>query len=254
MTESASGPASSGVVLGIVLGLLMWLLNYVDPVTMIILIVILSIVFAVAIGLPARYLIGKIRRERAAATVVPPAAPVFAMPPPPVPSGPVGPPAPAPALPVWPLFEPLVFLETNQEKNLLLMTQNAGVPPDRLLLLLAFASNFQLQELGLSQAEVVRISRVEGEDVVPPGDLDKIGYLIEKHFGKGQGYKVVLSSIETLVEANGPKNVRRLLDVAREVAMSSRGSMLVSLDPKAIAKDPVAMLERGATLLKIPIT
>lgn len=269
MAETVSGPVSSAVVLGIVIGLLLWLMNYTDPVTMIFIIIVLAILLGVAVGIPVRHLIHKLAAERQAlaayhatpspaGSVVPSgtptftAAPVAAAAPATAPAAAAAPPGPPPPFPPWPLFEPLVFLETSMEKDLLQMARNAEIPPDRLLLLLAFSSDYVLQEMGLGGVETVRISRVEAEDVVPPGDLDKIGYLIEKHLSRGTGYKVVLSSIETLVEANGPKNVRRLLDVAREVAQTSRGSVLVSLDPKALSKDPVAMLTRGAAMVKAP--
>ena len=67
-----------------------------------------------------------------------------------------------------------------------------------------------------------------------------------QHFSKGQRYNVVLPSVESLVEAAGVKNVRRLLDVARELAQSATGSVLFSLDPRALSPDKVAIIERGS--------
>ncbi|MCL5984628.1 MAG: DUF835 domain-containing protein [Candidatus Thermoplasmatota archaeon] len=266
MSSGAGSTAASGVVLGIITALLLWFLNYVDPITMVFLAVFLGALFGIAVGVPARSLNKKILKERKKLGEAPafyPAAPAAQAPPqPPLPVQPsTASPAPpvataasilvaqAPPAPAWPLFEPLCFLETSRERDLLEIAGAAGLPPQRLLVFLTQTAEVLLPEYGLAGVEAIKLSRVEGEDVVSPGDLDRLGYLIEKHFAKGQGYKVVLPSVEALVEAAGVKNVRRLLDVARELAQGSAGSLLLSIFPKALPEEQVAILERGATLL-----
>jgi hypothetical protein len=236
------------VVIGIVLALLLWMLGEVDQYTMVILLIVLAIVGGVAAGVPAIILRRKIAKARVQSSPqVPPSQPA------PVAVAPllVQPVAPPEAKPVqakltWPLFEPLCVMRTGAEKEVLELAGSSGVPNDRLLVFLTQVSEVTLPRYGLESVETVRLSRVEGEDVVSPGDLEKLGYIIEKHFSRGQGYKVVLPSVESLVEAAGIKNVRRLLDVARELAQGAAGSVLFSLDTQALSPDQVAILERGA--------
>ena len=263
MSSGAGSTVASGVVLGIITALLLWFLNYVDPITMVFLAVILGALFGIAVGVPAHSLNKKILKERkklgeapafypaALATQAPPlpVQPSAANTAPPVAVAASIPAAQAPPPSAWPLFEPLCFLETSRERDLLEIAGAAGLPPQRLLVFLTQTAEVLLPEYGLAGVEAIKLSRVEGEDVVSPGDLDRLGYLMEKHFAKGQGYKVVLPSVEALVEAAGVKNVRRLLDVARELAQGSAGSLLLSIFPKALPEEQVAILERGATLL-----
>lgn len=252
MTASAASVASRGVIVGIVVALNLWFLNLVDQYTMLLLLVGLAVVGGVLAWVPALIL----RRKIAAAKVRahPPPSPYAPVPP----SGsPLAPP-PVPAaqsvspVPSWPFSEPMCVVETPVERGLLEFAGRAGQPPERVLVFLTQTAPSALPGLGLLGVETVKLSRVEGEDVVAPGNLDILGDLIERHLSKGQGYGVVLPAVEVLVEASGVKNVRRLLDVAREIAQGSSGSVLYSVDPRALSPEQVAILERGA--LKIPVT
>jgi hypothetical protein len=187
------------------------------------------------------------------ASVPPPVAPV------PVPATEVSPPAvpvaapvisPPEVVPQWP-FQPLTVLETTDEKNVWKVVGKSGLQRDGLLCFTREAPSLLTGEFGLQGATIYRLSRVEGENTVGPGELEKIIDIIERHLAKGSGRAVVLPSLEGLVEATSVKSVGRLLEVARDLAQTSRSAVLVSFDPKTLPENQAALLRRGAVRLAI---
>jgi hypothetical protein len=157
--------------------------------------------------------------------------------------------APSPtSIPQWP-FLPLSVLETANEGNVWVVVRSSGLPRDSLLCFTRETPSLLTGEYGLSGAAIYRISRVEGEDTVTPGDLEKICSLAERHFAKSSGRAVVLPGLETLVDSSSAKNVARLLEVMRDLAQQSRGAVLVSFDPESLPSNQAAMLRRGAVRL-----
>lgn len=144
--------------------------------------------------------------------------------------------------------QPLAVYETAEESSLWEVVRTARLSPEKLLCFTRLTPQELSSRFGLAGAKIVRISRVEAEDAVPPSDLEKIAYLIERHL-TARGCAVVLPGLESLVEASSLKGVGRLLEVAREVAQASQGAVLVSLNPRALAETQTALLERGATRL-----
>jgi len=167
----------------------------------------------------------------------------------PEPSAPV-PPAPSgTGSKAWPLTEPLCVLETSDEREVWRTVKTAPVSGE---LLLGFTTRLPediLKEFDMTGIRLLKVSRVQGDSVVHPGDLDRIGSFIERHFEAGPGRFVVLPCLENLVEAGNVSNVRRLLEVARDLAMQTRGSMLVSVDKASLPDAVVATLERGVVRL-----
>ncbi len=149
----------------------------------------------------------------------------------------------------WPLDEPLCVLETNRERDAWEATKALHLSPDRIIGFTTFPPEDLAHDLGIPAASIFKISRVEGEGNVDPGDLERIGNFIERHLGGGEGRVVVLPAVENLVEAGNVRNVRRLLEVVRDLAQGSRGSMLVTLDPVSLPEAQVTLLERGARKL-----
>lgn len=106
-----------------------------------------------------------------------------------------------------------------------------------------------VKRYGLDGASVVRISRVEtspGSVQVAPTNLDTMADLIEKHLRTGDGRGVVLPSLEALILANSTRDVVRLVEVARDLALDRRGSILFTVNPAAVSAADLAQIERGA--------
>lgn len=152
--------------------------------------------------------------------------------------------------PTWPLDEPLCVMETNREKDVWTVAQRARVPPEKVIGFTTLSPEEIAQEFGVLLSSIRKVSRVEGEENVDPGNLEKIGNIIERHLEGGEGRVVVLPALENLVEAGNVRNVRRLLEVVRDLAQGSKGSMLVSLDPVSLPEANVSLLERGAFKLR----
>jgi hypothetical protein len=152
---------------------------------------------------------------------------------------------------LWPASEPLCAIEASQEDVVWEFVRHNAPAPDRVL---AFTFGFPeevAQRSGLPRSVFHRISRVEGKDSLTPGDLEKIGYLVERHLAGREGCLVVLPCLENLVEVNQTRNVRRLLDVLRDFASGTKGSILFSLDPVSLPATSVTLLERGAKRVNI---
>jgi hypothetical protein len=270
--------ALSGAVMGIAGGLLLWLLGYVGPILFIPFIIIGAVIGAVVFGVPAILFERKVEREKQEAVASPgagPASPYVVINVAPqgraessqpqsasssVVNIPVyatqagasaGPSATAPGGPAdrppraWPPVEPLCVMETSDEKEVWKTVRAASLPVDRVLGFTTRLPEDIAVEFGLTGITFLKISRVQGDKTVDPGDLDRIGSLIEMHFAAGQGRYVALPCLENLVQAGNVANVRRLLEVARDLASQSRGSMLVSVDRASLPESIVATLERG---------
>ncbi len=154
------------------------------------------------------------------------------------------------APPTWPLDEPLCVMETNREKDVWAVAQRAHILPEKIIGFTTLPPEEIAQEFGVLLTSVRKVSRVEGDANVDPGDLERIGNIIERHLEGGEGRVVVLPALENLVEAGNVRNVRRLLEVVRDLAQGSKGSMLVSLDPVSLPEANVSLLERGTFKLR----
>lgn len=150
--------------------------------------------------------------------------------------------------PVWQPAAPLSVLEGADEELVWSVVGASGVPASKLLCFTRLLPSELEGRYRLRGATILRISRSEGEGAVAPSDLERIGYLSEKHLS-APGQAVVLPGIESLVEANSVKNVGRLLEVLKEAAQGSQGAVLASLDPRTLDATKVALLERGARRL-----
>lgn len=148
--------------------------------------------------------------------------------------------------PHWPMEEPMCVLESSREEEIWEVVKAAAVPAERVIAFTTEPPDSVAALLGFPASTFRRISRVEGEENFPPGDLERIGNAIERHLEMGEGHLVVLPGLENLVEAGNVRNVRKLLEVLRDLAQGSKGSVLVSLDPVSLPDASVTLLERGA--------
>ncbi len=87
------------------------------------------------------------------------------------------------------------------------------------------------------------------ENKIKPGDLDRIGHLLEAHLRTGEGKAVVVEALDMIIDANQVKGARRLLDVVREIAQENKGTVLVQLNPSSLPLAERTRLEEGATVL-----
>lgn len=149
-------------------------------------------------------------------------------------------------VPTWPLTEPLCYMETGREKDVWEVVRKAQIAPDKFIGFTTAPCESVCSDLGFPVDIFRKISRIEAEDSMAPGDLERIGNYIERHLEGGEGRVVVLPGLENLVEAGNVRNVRRLLEVLRDLAQGSHGSILVALDPGSLPEASVTLLERGA--------
>lgn len=151
---------------------------------------------------------------------------------------------------------PLTVWEGVKETDLWPRVKETVREPSQLLAITGGPSERIASRYGLEGASVVRISRVDaaagGEEVVRPSDLDRLADRIEKHLSAGERRVVVLPDVEALLAASGTKNVNRLLEVCRDVALYHKGSILFTVDPLAVAPADLALIERNARKVEPP--
>jgi hypothetical protein len=164
------------------------------------------------------------------------------------------PPSAAPArkgaLPSWPMT-PLTTVETVDVNLFWEIVGKSGVEREKLLLLCVEAPGTLGASHGLSGASFKRLANIEGEDNLNPGDVDRIAVVIEDHLQRGPGRSVAIRGIERVVDRAGLKNTARLLQVACEVAESTRGAIIVCLDPSRLTMEERRRLEEDAQVLRI---
>lgn len=165
----------------------------------------------------------------------------------PEPSDPTLPPRP-PSASVFP-EEPLCHLETPREEELWERVGSTGIPAGDVLGFTRRDPSELTSRYGLAGASLFRISTVEAEGALRPVELEKIASLIERHLATGSRKVVVIASVEHLVEATNVRNVRRLLDVSRDLAFPVHGTVLFSMDASSLPAEQSALLKRGSHLL-----
>jgi PKD repeat protein len=151
-------------------------------------------------------------------------------------------------LPAWP-EGPLTVLETSERMAVLRMAANAPIPKEDVLLLVKESPEVVEKEAGLKGMNVMQVAISDGENKIKPGDLDRIGHLLEAHLRTGEGKAVVVEALDMIIDANQVKGARRLLDVVREMAQENKGTVLVQLNPSSLPLAERTRLEEGATVL-----
>jgi hypothetical protein len=150
----------------------------------------------------------------------------------------------------WPMV-PLTLVESTDPKRFWRIAVASGMERSKMLVLAPDSPAVVTGKYGLAGAKVWRITRTEGEENVNPGDLEKIGYLIEKHLEQGAGRAVLLHGLARFIDAQGFRNARRLLDVARESAETNRGAVLALIDPGTLEPAQLRQLEEGASVIRL---
>lgn len=149
----------------------------------------------------------------------------------------------------WPMV-PLTLLETRDPQRLWAKAAASGTERDKMLVISPELPGKVAGVYGLAGATVWRLTRIEGENNLPPADVDRVGHVIESHFSKGSARTVVLTGIEKIVDAAGLRSTVRLLEVVRDLAETTRGAVLLSVNPELLKPEELRQLEEGATVLR----
>ncbi|MDE1837616.1 MAG: PKD domain-containing protein [Euryarchaeota archaeon] len=152
--------------------------------------------------------------------------------------------------PAWPMV-PLTVVEAKDPASFWEMVAGSGLDRTKLLVFSLEAPGSIAATYGLVGATLWRISRTEGEENLAPGDVDRMGDLIERHFSKGSGRAVVLRGIERIIDSAGLRSAVRLIEVAREVGEETRGAVLVHLNPDNVQVNERRQLEEGAKIVRL---
>jgi hypothetical protein len=150
----------------------------------------------------------------------------------------------------WPMV-PLTLVEASDPARFWRIAVASGMERSKILVLAPDSPAVVTGKYGLAGAKVWRITRTEGDENVNPSDLEKIGYLIEKHLEQGAGRAVLVHGLGRLIDSSGFRNTRRLVDVAKESAETNRGAILAFIDPVTIEPAQLRQLEEGASVIRI---
>jgi hypothetical protein len=101
-------------------------------------------------------------------------------------------------------------------------------------------------------AEVLWLSRGEGEEHLPPSDMDRIGDVLKAYIEKASGSVVVLTGFDYLSSQNGFQPVLRLVQFLRDVAEEEGGHLLISMNPRSFEERQVSLLEGEAQAVVKP--
>ncbi len=199
------------------------------------------------------YLRSRNRRSADAAPALTP-RPLAPSPPPPKVVSPASSPVPtAPAVarePPWPMV-PMTIVESQKAERMWAMVARSGFPRDHILVVSTEAPAHLSSVYGLAGAHFLRIARTEGEGNIFPADIDRLGNLMELHLQGGSARAVVFQGIDVVTDSTSPKTVRRLIQVLREVAETSRGAVLVYLNWSLLPPEQLKALEEGAVVLRV---
>ncbi len=152
--------------------------------------------------------------------------------------------------PPWPMV-PLTVVQSTDREKFWRMASASGLDRAKILIFTPESSGALTGKYGMSGAQFHRLSRREGDENISPGDVDRMGYLIDEHFGKGSGRAVVIDGVSMLLDANGLKTVRRLLELANEAAETTRGAVLVYVNPDTLPAPDLRKLTEMAAVLRL---
>ena len=153
-------------------------------------------------------------------------------------------------LPDW-RNRPLVILEGSDPLILYSFARQCPLDPERILLL--GPESTPDAEAAISKKGVIRwrISRLGAEGSLHPADADRIGSVIELHFRRFKGSVVVLGGLDAILEATNLKTVRRLVQVSREVALETQGTLVTYLNPSGFGPQERVRIEEDAYILRV---
>lgn len=146
--------------------------------------------------------------------------------------------------------QPLVVLSTPSSDRFWTTVASARLSPDGLLVFCREPPNDVATRYGMTGATFWQIARNEGEGKVRPADLDRIGYLLEQHLGQAPGRNVVVGDLTLMIDDGSLRNVRRLLQVAREAAEAKRGRVIYAVNPEGRSSAELGQLTEGAELVR----
>jgi len=108
------------------------------------------------------------------------------------------------------------------------------------------------EETCLIETPMVWISSTskEGVRTVSPSEMGQIVALVKEFINKAEGTLILIDGIEFLIFQNGPKMVLNALFLLSEIASLHNTRIIIPLDPAAIDKPTLALLERETVDIK----
>lgn len=100
-----------------------------------------------------------------------------------------------------------------------------------------------------ASAKLLQLSRSEGDDCVPPSNIDALGERLDEHLHLSRGGIVAISNLEYLVVQNSFLSVLRLLQFLREAAESTGGHVIVCFNPDSLEPRERALMESEGDVL-----
>lgn len=148
-------------------------------------------------------------------------------------------------LPPWPAT-PLTVFEGVDREVLYRTAARREVDPHLLFILTASEPGTLRAKWGLTGAVIWQISRLEGEERIPPGEIDRIASFAEAHLNGAPGRAVLIDAVDAFLSATGVGTTSRFLHVLHEAAEKNRGVVLVFLNPREATLQERRSLEEGA--------
>jgi len=146
--------------------------------------------------------------------------------------------------------KPAVLLEGNDPSVVRPLLRSEGIDPDLVLVVAPERPSGGERELLDFGGTRWRLSRLEREDSLHPADADRLGNLIELHFRRRPGSVVVLLGLDMILESTNIRTLRRLFQVARELAAETGGQFLGFLNPDSMAPADRHRLEEEAYVIR----
>ncbi|MDE1820752.1 MAG: DUF835 domain-containing protein [Euryarchaeota archaeon] len=145
----------------------------------------------------------------------------------------------------------VLILEEERPRRIFEMVRKYGPETPTLLLSRERPSTLRLKDPSLDPGTTILwLSRSEGEDVVPPSQMDALGERLQLHLVRHPGAIVAVSGLEYLVSQNAFLPVLRLLQFLRDTAESSGGHLLISLPSAAFEARELSLLEGEGEVLR----
>lgn len=143
---------------------------------------------------------------------------------------------------------PLTLVEVHDPGEIWTALHDPSLEPSKMLLVTKTPG-----DAGgiLSGAETWHLAFGEGEGKIQPGDLDRLGSVIETHLSKFPGCVVFVDGIDLISQSSSFKNARRFVQVTREIAEEHRAHALFRIPPGIYTPTELSQLEEGAQVIRL---
>ncbi len=145
-------------------------------------------------------------------------------------------------------LSPLTVVETHDPADVWAALQDETLEPSRMLIVTKTPHDVPAM---LAKGELWHMAYGEGEGRVLPGDLDRLGSIIETHLTKTPGCVVYVDALDLVSHATSFKSARRLVQVTREMAEEHSAHALFRIPPGFYTPTELSQLEEGAQVIRL---